>query len=190
MVRKEVWAHLLAYNLIRSAMAVAAGIAGLYPFQLSFKGAVQAVNAFAGWLWSGGTDELARLCGQLRGHTGTLPDRGAAQSVGAAGTGSADRNTTPSSTSRGGPSEPVWPKGLVPKVRAIRVRNRFTITHLNPPKQVTAIDGGVTTLSYAGNGLSWTVTEPGNRVLTATLDANNNLTGITDVDQSTRHVHP
>jgi len=66
MVRKELWAHLLAYNLIRSAMAAAARTAELYPFQLSFKGAVQAVNAFAGWLWSGSTAELACLCGQLR----------------------------------------------------------------------------------------------------------------------------
>ena len=47
---------------------------------------------------------------------------------------------------------------------------------------MTAIDGGVTTLSYGAN--NWTVTEPGNRMLTATLDANNNLTGITDVDQT------
>jgi hypothetical protein len=44
LVRKEVWAHLLAYNVLRGAMAAAAREAGLLPVQLSFKGAVQAVN--------------------------------------------------------------------------------------------------------------------------------------------------
>jgi hypothetical protein len=50
LVRKEVWAHLLAYNLVRGLMAQAAREAEVLPVQLSFKGAVQAVNAFAaGW---------------------------------------------------------------------------------------------------------------------------------------------
>jgi hypothetical protein len=66
MVRKELWAHLLAYNLIRGAMAAAAQAAQLYPFQLSFKGAVQAINAFAGWLWTGSPAELEVLCLQVR----------------------------------------------------------------------------------------------------------------------------
>jgi Transposase DDE domain len=47
MVRKEIWAHLLAYNLLRTAMAVAAFENGLEPRQVSFKGAKQAVTAFA-----------------------------------------------------------------------------------------------------------------------------------------------
>src|SRR5207302_6700070 len=47
MVRKEIWAHLLAYNLLRTVMAVAAAEAGLEPRQVSFKGAKQAVTAFA-----------------------------------------------------------------------------------------------------------------------------------------------
>ena len=47
MVRKEIWAHLLAYNLLRTVMAVAAAENGLEPRQLSFKGAKQAVTAFA-----------------------------------------------------------------------------------------------------------------------------------------------
>jgi hypothetical protein len=47
MVHKEVWAHLLAYNLLRTAMAVAAGENGIEPRQVSFKGAKQAVTAFA-----------------------------------------------------------------------------------------------------------------------------------------------
>jgi hypothetical protein len=47
MVQKEIWAHLLAYNLLRTVMAVAAGENGLEPRQVSFKGAKQAVTAFA-----------------------------------------------------------------------------------------------------------------------------------------------
>ena len=47
MVRKEIWAHLLAYNLLRTVMAVAAAANGIEPRQVSFKGAKQAVTAFA-----------------------------------------------------------------------------------------------------------------------------------------------
>jgi hypothetical protein len=47
MVRKEVWAHLVAYNLIRAVMARAALDLGGEPRWLSFKGALQAVRAFA-----------------------------------------------------------------------------------------------------------------------------------------------
>lgn len=66
MVRKEIWAHLLAYNLIREQMARAARTQGLLPVQLSFKGAVQAVQAFAGWLWTAGAEALAAVCQRLR----------------------------------------------------------------------------------------------------------------------------
>jgi hypothetical protein len=47
MVHKEIWTHLLAYNLLRTVMAVAAHENNLEPRQLSFKGAKQAVTAFA-----------------------------------------------------------------------------------------------------------------------------------------------
>jgi hypothetical protein len=47
MVRKEIWAHLIAYNLIRAVMARAALDLGGGPRELSFKAAVQAVRAFA-----------------------------------------------------------------------------------------------------------------------------------------------
>jgi len=47
MVDKEIWAHLLAYNLLRTVMAVAAAEKGIEPRQVSFKGAKQAVTAFA-----------------------------------------------------------------------------------------------------------------------------------------------
>jgi hypothetical protein len=47
MVEKEVWAHLLAYNLLRTVMAVAASANGVEPRAVSFKGAKQVVTAFA-----------------------------------------------------------------------------------------------------------------------------------------------
>jgi hypothetical protein len=47
MAEKEIWAHLLAYNLLRTAMAVAAAECGIEPRDISFKGAKQVVTAFA-----------------------------------------------------------------------------------------------------------------------------------------------
>src|SRR4029077_6156777 len=47
MVRKEIWAHLLAYNLLRTVMAVAANASDVEPREISFKGAKQALTAFA-----------------------------------------------------------------------------------------------------------------------------------------------
>jgi hypothetical protein len=46
MVEKEIGAHLLAYNLVRSVMAQAAHQYQLRPRQLSFKAALQLLNAF------------------------------------------------------------------------------------------------------------------------------------------------
>ena len=46
MVAKEVWMHLLAYNLIRGVMAEAAGSHDEQPRHLSFKGALQTMTAF------------------------------------------------------------------------------------------------------------------------------------------------
>jgi hypothetical protein len=45
MVRRELWAHLLAYNLIRTLMWDAAQKRGISPLRLSFKGAVQEMIA-------------------------------------------------------------------------------------------------------------------------------------------------
>jgi Transposase DDE domain len=45
-VRKEVWAHLLVYNIVRALMAKAAAGAGVRPEEISFKGALQVFNAF------------------------------------------------------------------------------------------------------------------------------------------------
>ncbi len=47
MVRKEVWAHLLGYNLIRSVMVDAARLHGAAPRELSFAGAWQTIEVFA-----------------------------------------------------------------------------------------------------------------------------------------------
>jgi len=47
MVHKEIWTHLLAYNLLRTVMAVAANENDIEPRQVSFKGAKQALTAFA-----------------------------------------------------------------------------------------------------------------------------------------------
>ena len=45
-VRKELWGHLLAYNLVRGLMAQAARASGLWPREVSFAGALQTFNAF------------------------------------------------------------------------------------------------------------------------------------------------
>ena len=80
MVRKEVWAHLLAYNLVRRVMAQAAQEAQLLPVQLSFKAAVQAVNAFTGVAWTAEARELEEVWRRLRAflasqRVGNRPNR-------------------------------------------------------------------------------------------------------------------
>src|SRR5262245_36026656 len=47
MVEKEIWTHMLAYDLLRTVMAVAAAEHGIGPREVSFTGAKQAVMAFA-----------------------------------------------------------------------------------------------------------------------------------------------
>jgi hypothetical protein len=66
MAHKEVWAHLLAYNLIRGLMARAAHEAGLLPWQLSFAGAVQTVVAFAPLAWAASVAAWEPIAGRLR----------------------------------------------------------------------------------------------------------------------------
>jgi IS4 transposase len=46
LVRKEIWTHVLAYNLIRTVIAQAASAHGIEPRSISFKGAVQTLEAF------------------------------------------------------------------------------------------------------------------------------------------------
>ncbi len=46
LVRKEIWTHLLAYNLIRTIMAQAAARHDVVPRSISFKGSLQTLEAF------------------------------------------------------------------------------------------------------------------------------------------------
>jgi len=46
LVRKEIWTHILAYNLIRTIMAQAATCHNMAPRSISFKGAKQTLEAF------------------------------------------------------------------------------------------------------------------------------------------------
>jgi len=46
LVHKEVWTHILAYNLIRTIMAQAASMHNIEPRTISFKGALQTLEAF------------------------------------------------------------------------------------------------------------------------------------------------
>jgi hypothetical protein len=46
LVRKEIWTHILAYNLIRTIIAQAASKHSIDPRSVSFKGAIQTLEAF------------------------------------------------------------------------------------------------------------------------------------------------
>jgi hypothetical protein len=59
MVRKEIWAHLLAYNLLRGVMAQAANKAGCQPRALSLAATAQLLNAFVPYL-AVAVDQAAR----------------------------------------------------------------------------------------------------------------------------------
>jgi hypothetical protein len=62
LVRKEVWAHILAYNLIRTVMAQAAARHGVAPRTISFTGAMQTLEAFQPLLeFSAAQDAASRL---------------------------------------------------------------------------------------------------------------------------------
>jgi hypothetical protein len=61
MVHKEIWTHLLAYNLLRTVMAVAANENDTEPRKVSFKGAKQALTAFAPKIEAARPEDRARL---------------------------------------------------------------------------------------------------------------------------------
>jgi hypothetical protein len=65
MVRKEIWAHLLAYNLLRTVMAIAAAESDTEPRKISFKGAKQAVTAFAPKIEAARPEDRGRLIDAL-----------------------------------------------------------------------------------------------------------------------------
>jgi hypothetical protein len=80
MVEKEVWAHLLAYNLVRARMARAAEGHETEPRRLSFKGAMQTMRAFAEVVGSSGPCRRAELEEELlraiaTHRVGDRPDR-------------------------------------------------------------------------------------------------------------------
>jgi hypothetical protein len=60
MVRKEIWMHLLAYNLIRGVMVRAAEVHEKQPRLMSFKGTLQTMTAFQ--------DALRQATPEARGH--------------------------------------------------------------------------------------------------------------------------
>ena len=62
---RGVWAHLLAYNLLRTVMAVAAAEDGIEPRQVSFTGAKQAVTAFAPKIEAARPEDRGRLIDTL-----------------------------------------------------------------------------------------------------------------------------
>jgi len=80
MLAKEIWVHLLGYNLVRQTLAEAARAAGAEPRQLSFAGAVQTLEAFRWLLQCSAGESFAWACQVLYVAVGThqvgdRPDR-------------------------------------------------------------------------------------------------------------------
>ena len=83
LVRKELWTHILAYNLIRTIAAQAATRHGVEPRSISFKGVVQTLEAFQPVIALRGEHDAAfrrelyeRLLDAVAGHrVGDRPDR-------------------------------------------------------------------------------------------------------------------
>jgi hypothetical protein len=65
MARKELWAHLLGYNLARKVAAQAAWEHGLRPRQISFAGTVQTLEAFATLLLAVESARWRQVCHNL-----------------------------------------------------------------------------------------------------------------------------
>ena len=80
MVRKEIWAHLLVYNLIRKVMCQAAEEFLMKPWKISFKGALQTLNAFALPLLTCAKSKLPKVIKEMllaiaRHGVGSRPNR-------------------------------------------------------------------------------------------------------------------
>jgi putative transposase len=79
MVRKEIYCHMLAYNLVRSAILESALIFDKRPRQLSFTGAMQAMNAFLSAVAAQGSNLEAQYQNMLKAISeqkiGDRPDR-------------------------------------------------------------------------------------------------------------------
>jgi Transposase DDE domain len=65
MLAKEIWVHLLGYNLVRQTMAEAARERGVAPRQLSFAGGVQTLNSFRWLLQCSEGEQFAFACWAL-----------------------------------------------------------------------------------------------------------------------------
>jgi hypothetical protein len=65
MVRKEIWSHLLTYNLVRKVMAQAAAEHNLTPRQISFAGAMQTLNEFRTSLLHASAAELPEMTSRI-----------------------------------------------------------------------------------------------------------------------------
>jgi hypothetical protein len=63
LVRKEIWTHILAYNLIRTIIAQAANKHNVEPRTISFKGAIQTLEAFQPLIAAQGDCVSSRLRG-------------------------------------------------------------------------------------------------------------------------------
>ena len=59
LVRKEIWAHAIAYNLIRTIMAQSCCRSGMLPREISFKATIQTLEAFQPLLASSGSRSVA-----------------------------------------------------------------------------------------------------------------------------------
>jgi DDE family transposase len=80
MVEKEIWMHLLAYNLIRGVIAEAAEAHHKLPRRVSFKGAMQTMAAFGDALRYAPSSQWQRLWDEMleaisRHKVGDRPDR-------------------------------------------------------------------------------------------------------------------
>jgi len=80
MVRKELWMHLLVYNLVRALMAQATQRGNVEPHEISFKGALQTLNRFQELLALTSSARWPALFEQLLGavaahHVANRPDR-------------------------------------------------------------------------------------------------------------------
>jgi hypothetical protein len=86
-VRKEIWAHLLVYNLVRRIMVEAAVAAGARADAVSFTGALQTVNAFLPEIRAARTAEDARVLWEVllwavgEHRVGNRPDRSEPRAV-------------------------------------------------------------------------------------------------------------
>ena len=70
MIRKEMWTHLLAYNLLRSLMCATATEQDLKPRQVSYKGSLQLLNAFYHLIVLSDRQQLDALCTTLLARVG------------------------------------------------------------------------------------------------------------------------